>query len=301
MDLWQLEIFHKVIELKGFSRAAEAVHISQPTVSSHIKDLEEHFGCQLIDRIEKKAFPTRAGEILFEYANRLLSLRNDTESAMANFKGKISGKLRLGGSNIPGGYILPKLVGKFIKVYPEVNVSLKIGDSEEIIADINNSRVDLGLVGVKSNYKKIIQEILMEDHLCLVIPKNHKWADYTSIGLKDLQNEPLILREEGSGTLKTLKNSLTRAGLKLSHLNVIANMGSTTAVLQCIRNNIGVSILSSIPILDEVNSNLLSAIPIEELNLDRHFYITRHKDRTESPLTRAFIDFIKKEGVLSLT
>lgn len=294
MDLWQLEIFHKVIELKGFSRAAEAVHISQPTVSSHIKDLEEHFGCQLIDRIEKKAFPTKAGEILFEYASRLLSLRDESESAMAAFEGKISGKLRLGGSNIPGGYILPKLVGKFIKVYPEVSVSLKIGDSEEIIADINNSRVDLGLVGLKSSSKKIVQETLMEDSLCLVIPNDHKWSDYSSIGLAELVNEPLILREEGSGTLKTLKNSLTKAGLKLSHLNIVANMGSTTAVLQCIRNHIGVSILSSIPVQDEINSNLLKAIPIEELNLSRFFYITRHKDRTESPLTRAFINFIQE-------
>ena len=106
MDLWQLLIFCKVVEFKSFSKAGRAVHLSQPTVSSHIKDLEDHFDCRLIDRLAKEALPTKAGLLLYRYARRLISLRDETESAMAAFKGKVKGSLNLGGSTIPGAFVL---------------------------------------------------------------------------------------------------------------------------------------------------------------------------------------------------
>jgi DNA-binding transcriptional LysR family regulator len=102
MDLWQLNIFCRVIELKSFSRAGNAVHLSQPTISSHIKDLEDHFDCRLIDRLSKEAIPTKAGELLYSYAKRMLALRDETETALAEYNGKIRGRLVIGGSTIPG-------------------------------------------------------------------------------------------------------------------------------------------------------------------------------------------------------
>ena len=111
MDLWQLHIFTKVVELKSFSKAGAAIHLSQPTVSSHIKDLEDHFECRLIDRLGKEALPTKAGTLLYGYARKLLSLKGETETALAQFKGKTRGHLVVGGSTIPGGYILPLIIG----------------------------------------------------------------------------------------------------------------------------------------------------------------------------------------------
>ncbi|MEJ2098208.1 MAG: LysR family transcriptional regulator, partial [Deltaproteobacteria bacterium] len=113
MDIWQLKIFCKVVELKSFSKAGAAVHISQPTVSSHIKYLEEFYGIKLIDRLAKEAIPTKAGELLYTYAKRILALRHEAESAMAEFQGNMKGKLTLGGSNSPGVYLLPKILGAF--------------------------------------------------------------------------------------------------------------------------------------------------------------------------------------------
>ena len=115
MDLWQLHIFCKVVDLKSFSRAGRAVHLSQPTVSSHIKDLEAHFDCRLIDRLAKEAVPTKAGLLLYRYAKRMIALREETESAMAEFKGQVKGSLNLGGSTIPGAFVLPAFFARALE------------------------------------------------------------------------------------------------------------------------------------------------------------------------------------------
>ena len=122
MDLWQLHIFCRVVERKSFSKAAEIVHLSQPTVSSHIQDLEAHFGCRLIDRLSRQVVPTQAGRLLYSYARRLLALRDETETAMAQHQGRLTGNLVIGGSTIPGGYLLPGVVGLFKKRYPQMTV-----------------------------------------------------------------------------------------------------------------------------------------------------------------------------------
>ena len=133
MDLWQLHIFCKVIELKSFSKAGKAVHLSQPTISSHIKELEIHFNCRLIDRLTKEVVPTKAGELLHGYAKKLLALRDATESALAEYNGKIRGRLVIGGSTIPGTYLMPQLIADFKHPYPDVIISLVIGDTADII------------------------------------------------------------------------------------------------------------------------------------------------------------------------
>ncbi len=132
MDLWQLHIFCRVIECKSFSRAAGIVHLSQPTISSHIKELESHFGCQLIDRLPKEAVPTQAGRLLYTYARKLLALRDETDAAMARHQGLLQGRLVIGGSTIPGTYLLPKILGDFKSRYPRIMLSLIIEDTAAI-------------------------------------------------------------------------------------------------------------------------------------------------------------------------
>ena len=143
MDLWQLNIFCKVIELKSFSKAGRSVHLSQPTISSHIKDLEDHLDCRLIDRLSKEAVPTKAGELLYGYAKRILALRDDAEADLAEFTGILRGRLVIGGSTIPGTYLMPQLIAEFKKQYSDVIVSLKIGDTENIIEGILKGNLEL--------------------------------------------------------------------------------------------------------------------------------------------------------------
>jgi DNA-binding transcriptional LysR family regulator len=292
MDLWQLNVFCRVVDHKSFSKAALAIHLSQPTVSSHIKDLEEHFGCVLIDRMGKEALPTPAGLLLYRYARKLLSLRDETESAMSQFQGKIKGRLSIGGSTIPGGFLLPRFIGEFKKKLPEATVSLVVGDTESIIDDILAGEVELGIVGASTDNKKIFQEKLIDDNMRLIVPKNHRWASRTQVSLEMLQQEPFIIREKGSGTLKSFQECLENVGGGIDGLKIVAQMGSTVSVIQGIKHNVGVSVLSTISVTEELNAGALKALKVEGLNLTRSFYLTRHKLRSLSPLAEAFFSFV---------
>ncbi|MGE5255477.1 MAG: selenium metabolism-associated LysR family transcriptional regulator [Hyphomicrobiales bacterium] len=294
MDLWQLHIFCRVVEWRSFSKAAEAVHLSQPTVSSHIKDLEAHFGCPLIDRLSKEALPTDAGRLLYGYARRLLALREEIETAMAQYQGKTRGRLVIGGSTIPGAYLLPRVVGQFKKLYPQVMLSLTIADTDRIIAGVLEGSLEFGVVGAESREKNILQEVLISDEMRLIVPAWHPWALKKKIALALLLTEAYIARERGSGTLRSLEESLRRRGHDVGELNIVAEMGSTEAIRQGIKEGIGVSILSTLAIAEDLASGSLKAVAVEGLDLTRRFYITRRRQRSLSPLGTAFIDFLKE-------
>ena len=294
MDLWQLNVFCKVVEQKSFSKAGNAVHLSQPTVSSHIKDLETHFDCNLIDRLGKEANPTKAGQLLYRYARRLLALRDEAEVAMSEFQGKLKGRLMIGGSTIPSGFILPPIIGEFSREYPEVTLSLIVGDTEHIANEILSGELELGIVGAKVDHKKIQQEKFVDDEMKLVVAASHPLAGKKRININHLKDLPFIIREKGSGTLKSLKNSLEKKGHSIDDLKVVAEMGSTMAVLQAVKQNIGVSILSTVSIKDELKFNSLKALSVDGLNLNRNFYLSWHKLRSLSPLGLAFMSYLEK-------
>ena len=296
MDFWQLTIFIKVVEHKSFSRAAEAIHLSQPTVSSHIKDLEEHCGAKLLDRLGKEVLPTKAGELLLTYARRLVTLREEAETALSQFKGLTKGALTLGGSTIPGGYILPETIGRFVQKHPEVKVSLIIKDTREIGEAILNGSVELAVTGAQLSDPAIYQEPLFEDEMRLMVPSTHPWAKRKSITLEMLKKEPFVTRETGSGTLKSLEERLSQAGFNPMDLRVVARMGNTVSVCEAIKCGVGVSILSGRAVKAELTAGTLAAIDVEGVNLSRTFYLTRHKKRTPSPLAEAFAGFLSSEG-----
>lgn len=295
MDFWQLKIFCKVVELKSFSKAGEAVHLSQPTVSSHIKDLESHLGTQLIDRLTRQASPTKAGELLYQYARRLITLLGETESAMAEFLGKVRGRLVIGGSTIPGGYLLPRLIGKFSKQYPDVQIKLNVGDTNEILEKIVEGQVEIGLVGARSDKFGLLQIPVVEDSLCVIAPQDHKWAGLDQVSVENLMQEPFIVREKGSGTLQSIDKMLQDKKIQLSDFNIVAELGSTEAVRQAVINGLGVSVMSAIAVADYVQMGRLKTLSIEGLDLNRQFYLTRHSQRTPSPLCRTFDLFLKSE------
>ena len=268
------------------------MHLSQPTVSSHIKDLEEHFGCRLIDRLAKEAVPTQAGKLLYSYARRLTSLKEETEVAMAEFQGNVRGRLVIGGSTIPGGYILPRIIGAFTRTYPQITVALINGDTRKIIEDVIAGSVDLGVVGAKSSDKKIVQQELVEDEMRLIVPSDHAWAGENRISLERLLGEPFVIRKSGSGTLASLQQSLAQKGLSTEQLNVVAEMGSTQAVIQAVKSGVGVSILSTIAVAEALESGHLKALQLEGVDLRRYFYLTRNRYRSTSPLGNAFSEFL---------
>lgn len=296
MDLWRLHIFCKLVELRSFSKAASAVYLSQPTVSSHIKDLEDHFACKLVDRLGREVVPTKAGELLYEYASKMIALKEDTEKVLAEFQGKMKGRLTIGGSTIPGGYILPPLLGRFKKAYPEVIVTLIEGDSAGIIRRVVEGHVELGIVGTLAQEPRLDQKKFMDEEMFLFVPSNHKWATGGGVTVEDLATEPFVMREAGSGTRKSMEEVLDKSGHWLGAFHVVAEMGSTEAVRQAIKAGVGVSILSACAVSDELAAGVLKKVKIKGLSFKRSFYLTTHKHRTQSPLCRAFLDFLKQEN-----
>ncbi len=296
MDLWRLNIFCKVVEQKSFSKAGKIVHLSQPTVSSHIKDLEDHFGCRLIDRLSKEALPTKAGEILYRYARKFISLRDEAETAIAEFQGQIKGRLVIGCSTIPGTYLLPRMIGVFLDMYPAVTASIAVADTERIIHEMLDGKFEIGIVGARSDDKRIIQDKWLEDQLCLIVPGGHKWAGRKKIRPSKLIGESFIVRHQGSGTFKAFAQSLVDEGMRIDELSIVAELGSTEAVCQAIKGGVGISVLSPRAVREELAAGTLRAILIEGLNLSRSFYLTRHKYRSLPPPADRFIQFLKKEA-----
>jgi DNA-binding transcriptional LysR family regulator len=186
-------------------------------------------------------------------------------------------------------------MGAFKKIHPDVKISLKIGDTQKIIDEILADHLEMGIVGAENKAKQIVQERLIEDQLSLVVAGDHRWADQEQITMQALSQEPFIVREKGSGTLESIQHSLMASGNSLDNFNIVAEMGSTAAVIQGIKNHVGVSILSSIAVHDDVRSGNLRTIGIQGLNLKRGFQLTRRRNRTASPLCRAFVDFIRSE------
>ena len=292
MDLWQLHIFCSVVDLKSFSKAADTVHLSQPTISTHIKDLEEYFDIRLLDRMGKEVVPTQAGKLLYSYAKKLLALRDKTESAMAEFQGKMTGHLLLGGSTIPGGYVLPKLIGQFIKKYPDIRVSLEIGDTEQIETDVLSGKVEIGVIGAPTNKKQLTQETLLKDEMRLIVPSTHPLAAKKAISPRELEKISFIARESGSGTLTSFRQKL-EPHMDVDTIHIVAEMGSTEAVIQGIKNDVGISILSTIAVAQEINTGELKALSIKGVDLTRHFYLIQHRMRTPSPLGNVFVEFLR--------
>ena len=261
-------------------------------MSSHIKDLEEHFACKLVDRLGREVVPTKAGELLYEQASKMIALKDETERALAEFQGKIKGRLTIGGSTIPGGYILPPILGKFKKAYPEVTVTLIEGDSSEIVQHVVNGDIELGIVGTLVREPRLVQKKFMDDEMFLFVPADHRWATRRPVTLEDLATEPFVMREPGSGTRKSMERLLDKSGHWIGSLHVVAEMGSTEAVRQAIKAGVGVSILSECAVTDELAAGILKKVKIKGLSFKRSFYLTTHKHRTQSPLCRAFTDFL---------
>ena len=215
MDLRRLEIFAKVAELRSFSRAAEALALTQPTVSEHVRSLEDQLGVQLLDRLGRGAAPTPAGVLLLGYARRILSLAREAQQAIDQFQGRMTGELVVGGSTIPCEYVLPALVGQFKAKYPDISISLLIGGSRQVGEWVEDGHVEVALVGARPALRTLEARELMGDDLVVVVPTGHPWSGRAAVTLEELRGEPLILRERGSGSRETMEAELATAVARL--------------------------------------------------------------------------------------
>jgi DNA-binding transcriptional LysR family regulator len=295
MDLRQLEVFAGVYELRSFSRSASALRLTQSTVSEHVRLLEEELGTRLFDRLSRETVPTRAGELLYGYARQMLALRSQARQAVDDFLGHVTGTLVIGASTIPGEYVLPAVIGRFRERHPRVAITLQISDTRGIVQTVLDGLVDAGVVGADPGNRGLEARALMPDELVLVVPPSHPWSGRSEASLNELRGEPLIVREAGSGSRQALERALETAGPSLAEMQVIAEMGSTSAIKQAVKAGVGVSVMSSRAVEDECRHGLLACVRLKDLSVTRHFYVVTHASRSRSPLCRAFLDFLAAE------
>jgi DNA-binding transcriptional LysR family regulator len=296
MDVRALEVFCRIVELRSFSRAAAAVSLTQPTVSGHIKNLEDEVGMRLLDRLGKEVRPTRAGDVLYRYATEILRLRASAMQALDEHKGRLRGSLTIGGSNIPGEYILPALLATFKARYPEIALSLRIGSSREVVSAVAEGAYEVGLVGARYVDPKLEYVRFAGDEVVLAVPAGHPWASRRRVSVAEVAKGPLILREPGSGTRKATEEAFARAGVEVAEGAVVAELGSNEAVRQAVRAGAGFSFLSRRAIADELKLGVLASVAVEELRLTRNFYLVTHRRRSRSPAGEAFRKFLVEQA-----
>lgn len=289
MELKYIEIFCAVAELKNFSKAAQALHLTQPTVSIHIKSLEDEFSTRLFDRMGRTVLLTQAGEILYRYAKEIVQLKEDARLAMETLKGTMSGRLIIGASTIPGEYILPSFLARFKDSYPGIFPALKIGDSSDIYKSVLEGEVDVGIVGAVIRDSNIVSRKFLDDELVLVSSATLKSSTLDTGPLKKI---PLLVREPGSGSRGTLEKHLKKIGLAIEDLNVVAEVGSSQALIQAVESGMGMAFISRLSIVRDIENKVLKTVQLKRIKIKRNFYIITHRLRFKSRICETFIDFL---------
>ncbi len=296
MDFRQLEVFLAIAKFKNFSKAAEHLYLTQPTVSNHLSNLERNLDTVLINRSKsnKDVSLTKAGELLYDYAINIINLRENAKFRLGEFKGKITGNIEIASSTVPEQYIIPEIICEFNKIYPDVTFTICRHDSAQVVKGIINGEVDFGIVGAKIPHSQLEYVNLVEDELVVVTPYNdsNQNTDIKKVELKDLLKERFILRERGSGTRRIIEENLKKENINISKLQIIAYIENTETIKQCIRRGLGISILSKRAIKDEVKHKLLDYICISDIELKRSFYFVYHSQRLPSPLELEFQKFV---------
>ena len=281
----------RIIELRSFTKAAEELGLTQPTVSKQIVDLEQFFQVRLIDRTKRSLALTRAGEILFKHAKDFLSLKRETIEAMASFRGLKSGSLRLGASSIPGVYILPPILKAFKGRFGGVDLTLVLSDSQNITDRVENGDVDIGFVGSREETKRIAYKQFLEDSIIFIAPLEFPEL----IDIHDIAKYPLLVREPGSGTRKCFETALLKRHLKPEDLHVVGELGDTEAIKAAVREGMGISYISNRAVREELSRGLLKVLSVKGFpGVKRSFYIITKKGRSTSPQTEALLRIINE-------
>ena len=295
MNLKQLESFSYIIETNSFSEAAKKLFLTQPTISSHISLLEKELSTQLLIRTTKDVIPTDAGKKLYTYAKQMLQIQN---TILEEFHVKSEDEknvITLGASSIPEQYILPEILPKYLKKNKN-EFKIGRGDSFEIINQVVNKEIEIGLVGTQIETSNCIFEPFYKDKLVVITPVNQKYLQMKEEGfhIKDLLKEPIIMREEGSGTRKEIKKFLNHMKINDGSLNIIATLNSTESIKRSVANNMGISIISNLAVQDYIKEKRVLAFDLAEENIYRNLYIVRNKEMYMSKSSLKFIKFMRE-------
>ncbi len=293
MDLHQIKIFVSIYRHRSFSRASEEIYLSQPTVSDHIKALEEELGCSLFDRLGRSIIPTPEADMIYPRAVDLLERAREIKEVILQASEVARGEIIIGASTIPGTYLLPRFIASFKAQYPEVRFEVIVSDSTAIYEKVCRFEIHMGLVGAMIEDDGITYEPFFDDELVFVCPNN---ADYPEeINPAMIKRFPFVFRELGSGTRKEMEKIFRKLRVSPREFNVVSTLGSTEAVKEAVKSGIGCSVLSALAVKDEIDLGLLRRIQIRGIKMNRKFYIVCHKRRSLPKRYELFKSHIKSQ------
>ncbi|SRR6266568_5698184 len=294
MNIKQLEIFVTIAATGSFSKGAEAACVTQSTASQHIATLEESCGVRLLDRTGRGAVTTEAGKIMLTHARQVIKSLKDTEQAILRFRQADGVELSVGGSTIPGTYLLPKAIAALRASDPGIRVKVEIGDSSDILARLIDENIEIAIVGAAADDKRFTTEALGCDEIILVVRKGHPWCGRKSVQLEELLREPIVMREKGSGTSDAVSAALRQQGIAPGDLSACATLPGSEAIKQAVLAECGIAFISELAVRGELKRGELVSINLSGIAITRSFSLVHRKGRTVSPAATAFSAMLRR-------
>jgi DNA-binding transcriptional LysR family regulator len=293
MEVHHVKIFVSVYKNKSFTRASEQLLISQPTISEHIKNLENSLHCKLFDRLGRSIMPTAEADVLYPKTLQLLDDLESIKEEVSAIGGNVKGRILIGASTIPAAYILPGKAHTFKQKFPDTVFEVLVEDSKKITEMVLNHDLLCGIVGAKMESEKLDHIPFIEDELVLVAES--RLISKKMIKPQELYSLQFLIRENGSGTRQTSENYLGKKNIRPENLHIVATFGSTSAIIQALKTGLGASIISKIAVQEELDRGILKEITIQGMKMKRSFFIINLKKRTLPPQYAAFCKHMKKK------
>ncbi len=291
ITLQQLDAMVCLVEERSFSRAARKMLLTQPSLSKHIKNLEDFTSCRLINRTKSGISLTSEGTILYGYAKRILRLRDEARDKIMLAKDTASGLIFTSASTIPATYLLPTVLTSLKKTCPEIRVHLSSGDSDSVIHMVIDGHAEIGFIGKPAHDKRLLSEPVWTDELILIVCKGHPWEVSSGVSIPELAQEPFIIREKGSGTMSVFDDFLKdQHKTMLLNFQIVSEMGSTEAVKESVIAGLGVSVLSIHAVRRELTQGILVRVPLAGPKIKRSFFMIRRKQFTALPQHLLFME-----------
>ena len=289
----RLQVFHAVAKHLSFTKAAEALFMTQPAVTFQIRQLEEHFNTRLFDRAHGRIALTPAGQLALEYAERILGLSSELDTRLKEMSGQVAGPLLIGASTTIAEFLLPQVLGEFKARYPAVVPRLFVANSEAVQGRIAERSLDLGFIEGDSHLPSLVTDVCCDDELRVVCAPSHPLATLKSVVPKALMEHAYVSREPGSGTREVIDNYLQKAGVQPDSLQVVMELGSPEALKGLVATGLGFTIMSRAIAALEVKLGRLVQIPLSP-PLIRHLSVVYPKERFHSRLVNGFVQFAKE-------
>ncbi len=293
MELKHLLSFTSVVRLGSFSRAAEELYVAQPTVSLHIRQLEEELNTKLLVRTTKSLEVTGKGQEVYEYALSILQLTDRIKKSCSGSKRQL---IRLGASTIPSAYILPEVLSTYVKAHPNTYFAIDQGDSRSVTEKVSEGVIDIGIIGMKPELPDVTAEAFCEDSVVIITPVSEEFLsmkEENSATLERLLEKPVILREEGSGSRKAASAFLEKAGFSEDKLNVAARTNDPETIKNLVVKGLGISMISSKAAQDYSRENRLLVFSFPGISGHRSFYTVFRKHAALPKAVKDFLKYIK--------